>query len=93
MDSDRYRLQIWFSGHVQGVGFRFKAAQIAKGYDVSGFVKNLDDGRVHLAAIGEPSEVGEFASELCRVMADFIRSVDKKEDKTSAKYTGFKIEL
>ena len=54
MDSDRYRLQIWYGGHVQGVGFRFKAAQIAKGYDVSGFVRNLDDGRVHLAAVGDP---------------------------------------
>ena len=80
MDSDRYRLQIWYGGHVQGVGFRFKAAQIAKGYDVSGFVRNLD-------------EVREFVSELSRVMSDFIRSADEKEDKTSAKYAGFNIEL
>ena len=76
MDSDRYRLQIWYGGHVQGVGFRFKAAQIAKGYDVSGFVRNLDDGRVHLAAVGDPKEVREFVSELSRVMSDFIRSAE-----------------
>ena len=93
MDSDRYRLQIWYCGHVQGVGFRFKAAQIAKGYDVSGGVRNLDDGRVHLAAVGDPKEVREFVSELSRVMSDFIRSADEKEDKTSAKYAGFNIEL
>ena len=93
MDSDRYRFQIWYGGHVQGVGFRFKAAQIAKGYDVSGFVRNLDDGRVHLAAVGDPKEVREFVSELSRVMSDFIRSADEKEDKTSAKYAGFNIEL
>ena len=93
MDSDKYRLQIWYGGHVQGVGFRFKAAQIAKGYKVSGYVRNLDDGRVHLAAVGEKAEVRGFVDELSRIMADFIRSTDEKEDLTSAKYAGFNIEL
>ena len=47
----------------------------------------------HLAAVGDPKEVREFVSELSRVMSDFIRSADEKEDKTSAKYAGFNIEL
>lgn len=39
---------VYFSGHVQGVGFRYSAKQIASGFDVTGWVKNLPDGRVEL---------------------------------------------
>ena len=57
-------MQVWYSGRVQGVGFRWKAAETAKGYDVCGYVENLDDGRVHLCAKGEKSEVRAFAEKL-----------------------------
>lgn len=39
---------VFFSGRVQGVGFRYSALQVAKEFDVSGFVCNLTDGRVRL---------------------------------------------
>lgn len=53
-----------FGGRVQGVGFRYATKQIAKGFDVIGSVKNLDDGRVELILQGEPGEVEEFIDEL-----------------------------
>lgn len=53
-----------FDGRVQGVGFRYATKQIAKGFDVCGSVKNLDDGRVELILQGEPGEVEEFVEEL-----------------------------
>ena len=93
MESEKYRLQIWYGGRVQGVGFRFKARQIASGYDVSGTIKNLDDGRVHLVAVGEKEEVRAFADKLAEVMADFIRQTEEREDRTPQKYKGFSIEL
>ena len=37
-----------YSGHVQGVGFRYQTLQVAKGFEVSGYVQNLADGRVLL---------------------------------------------
>ena len=40
--------QVIYSGRVQGVGFRFTTRQIASGYEVNGWVKNLPDGRVEL---------------------------------------------
>jgi acylphosphatase len=52
--------QIFYEGRVQGVGFRFTVKQIARGFDVTGWVRNLDDGRVELQATGDAAEVDAF---------------------------------
>lgn len=52
--------QVFFGGHVQGVGFRYSVKQIAKGFDVIGWVRNLPDGRVELQAAGEAQELDAF---------------------------------
>jgi acylphosphatase len=53
-------LQVFYEGHVQGVGFRFTVRHIAKGFDVTGWVRNLPDGRVELQIMGEEDEVRAF---------------------------------
>jgi acylphosphatase len=53
-------LQVLYEGNVQGVGFRYSVRQIAKGFDVTGSVRNLRDGRVELLAAGEADEVRAF---------------------------------
>ena len=53
-----------FAGRVQGVGFRYATKQIAKGFDVTGTVKNLEDGRVELILVGEEVELDEFIAEM-----------------------------
>lgn len=93
MNSEKYRLQVWYTGHVQGVGFRWKATDISKGYDVCGYVENLEDGRVHLVAVGEKLEVREFADNIANVMTDFIKSIDEREDYTETRYKGFTIRM
>ncbi|NOZ40065.1 MAG: acylphosphatase [Planctomycetes bacterium] len=65
-----------YSGNVQGVGFRYTAKSIARGYDVSGFVQNLTDGRVKLVVEGAADELDCFLGELAEQMAGSIRSVD-----------------
>ncbi len=52
--------QVFFAGNVQGIGFRWSVKQIAKGFDITGWVRNLADGRVELQATGEDAEVLAF---------------------------------
>ena len=52
--------QVFYEGRVQGVGFRYTVRNIAKGYDVTGWVRNLPDGRVEVHTCGEPEEVRAF---------------------------------
>jgi acylphosphatase len=53
-------VQVFYEGRVQGVGFRYSVRQIAKGFNITGWVRNLPDGRVELQASGEPEEVDAF---------------------------------
>ena len=50
--ADSVRATVQYSGDVQGVGFRYTAVTIARGYNVSGYVQNLSDGRVRLVVEG-----------------------------------------
>jgi acylphosphatase len=57
-------LQVLYEGHVQGVGFRFTVRHIAKGFDVTGWVRNLPDGRVELQVTGQSDEVRAFLDQV-----------------------------
>jgi len=60
---------------VQGVGFRYTVRQLAKGYDVIGWVRNLPDGRVELLAGGQSEEVDGFLAAIAESeLTSFIRS-------------------
>ena len=52
--------RLYYEGKVQGVGFRVSVLGLARGYDVLGYVKNLDDGRVEVLLRGEENEVDDF---------------------------------
>ena len=52
--------QVFYDGNVQGVGFRYSVKQVATGFDVIGWVRNLADGRVELQASGDASELAAF---------------------------------
>jgi acylphosphatase len=53
-------IQVFYEGNVQGVGFRYSVRQIAKGFDITGSIRNLADGRVELLVTGEEEEVRAF---------------------------------
>ncbi len=53
-------MRIFYSGHVQGVGFRYTAKTVAAGFEISGVVRNLSDGRVELIAEGDAGRTGSL---------------------------------
>ena len=65
---------IFYSGRVQGVGFRYTVKKLATGFDVSGTIRNLADGRVELIAEGFRPELEAFrAAILDAGLAGFVR--------------------
>jgi acylphosphatase len=81
----------YFTGRVQGVGFRYTALQVAREYEVAGFVCNLPDGRVHLEAEGRPEEVEAFLKALQERMHGSIRRVDRFTSRREPQFAGFVI--
>ena len=57
---ERHRLQVVYSGHVQGVGFRYSVKALVRGFEVTGTIRNLLDGRVELQAEGVKDELKAF---------------------------------
>lgn len=58
---NRCRMCILYSGRVQGVGFRYTVKTVATGFEVTGTVRNLTDGRVELTAEGSKDELLAFS--------------------------------
>ena len=69
---------IWYAGHVQGVGFRAQVLGLARGYDVTGYVQNLTDGRVYLHAEGDEGEVKAFTDQIAKSLDGHIRGEEIK---------------
>jgi acylphosphatase len=67
--------RVYYSGRVQGVGFRFTSLHLARGFDVAGYVRNLPDGRVELVAEGDRAEIDAFLEAVRDAMDRHIRDV------------------
>ena len=80
---------VFYSGHVQGVGFRYSVMQIAREYEVAGYVSNLPDGRVQLEAEGTKASVEAFATAVAEKMHGYIRKVERSGGKRPAQFSGF----
>ena len=85
-------MQVFFSGTVQGVGFRFTAERLARRFSVSGFVRNLDDGRVEVVAEGEETTLVDFLTAIRGSgMKDYIRDVEAHWSNAQGTFKGFGI--
>ncbi len=75
-------IEVYVSGVVQGVGFRYFAKKMAKELGIRGFVKNLPDGRVYVYAVGDAATLDKFISALHRgPPLAVVRELDVKEVK------------
>lgn len=82
---------IFFTGHVQGVGFRYTAFQLAKEFEVTGYVKNLLDGRVQLEVEGASDEIDGLVGAIQERMHGFVRKTDRARDRRVPQFNGFVI--
>ena len=87
-----FQMNCWFEGHVQGVGFRYQTVGVAKGFDVTGYVQNMVDGRVHLYAEGGESEVVAFQAEVESELKNYIKEGEIKTDNGDRTCQNFRIE-
>ena len=85
------RRQVYYRGTVQGVGFRWAAVRTARQFRVSGFVRNLADGRVELVAEGDADEVGAFCAALQDRMSEYIRGSEVGEAQATGEFRGFDV--
>ena len=89
---DRKRMQVVYSGEVQGVGFRYTVKSVANGFDVTGTVRNLPSGRVELIAEGRREELEAFRCAIRESGLDhFIRDEDITWTESSGGFRGFEI--
>ena len=82
---------VFFSGHVQGVGFRYATLQVAKEYEVAGQVSNLPDGRVQVEAEGRAAEIEAFVEAVGERMHGYIQKTEQVKQTRAAAFQGFKI--
>lgn len=85
--------QVFYSGRVQGVGFRYTARQIASGYEVTGWVKNLPDGRVEMQvmAADEAELEGFLADVMDSNLGSLVKSCEARSIPLLTGVTGFSI--
>jgi acylphosphatase len=88
----RRRIQVLYSGRVQGVGFRYTVQRLATGFDVTGLVRNLPDGRVELVAEGAGDELDAFRKGVRESgLGHFIQDEQAAWGEAENQFRGFEI--
>lgn len=82
---------IHFSGHVQGVGFRYSTLQASKEFEVCGNVRNLPDGRVEVQVEGTKAEIELFVRAIDDRMHGHIKKTERSGYRRDSQFSGFSI--
>ena len=86
------RIHVFYSGRVQGVGFRITAEETAQSLGVVGWVKNLRTGQVELVAEGDEPVLERFLAEIRNgSMKNFINQVEISWSHASDTFNEFEI--
>ena len=80
-----------FSGHVQGVGFRYTVRDLARAFDVRGYVRNLPDGRVELVAEGDQVEIARLMERIGEKMHGFIKNRSDFDSAATREFEDFSV--
>ena len=85
------RRTILYTGAVQGVGFRFTTVRVLADVAVSGYVRNLADGRVELVVEGEPSQTQAAVERVRGALGAQIRAEAQEHGPATGEFQGFGI--
>lgn len=85
----KQRYTVYYRGQVQGVGFRYTVCQLAGGFDVKGFVRNLSDGRVQIVAEGPIDELDRFVKAVQVRMSTYIRDHELDQQDPTGEFSDF----
>ena len=83
--------EVYYSGRVQGVGFRYTVRIIARRFAVAGFVRNLPDGRVQLIAEGPADEIGRFLDAINTEMGHYVKGARRQTSPATGDFADFDI--
>ncbi len=89
--SSPQRWEVYYEGHVQGVGFRYTTRRIASQFAVTGYVKNLPDGRVLVVMEGVPEEMERMVQAIQQVMGRYIVRITRNTGPATGEFRGFEI--
>lgn len=84
--------RVLYQGQVQGVGFRYTTHGLAQKFAVTGYVRNLPDGRVELMVEGECAEIERLLDSIDRQMSGYIATRHEHDQPTQG-FTTFEIRL
>ena len=84
---------IYYSGKVQGVGFRYTVQDLAEGFGITGWVKNLRDGRVEIMAELEEDNLKDFLKKIRGNFSGYIRDVEIDWKPATGEFSGFTIKF
>ena len=83
------RQTCYFTGRVQGVGFRYTVQNLALQYNVHGYVRNMADGRVELVMEGPEGEMSHLIQDISQKMNGYIKRVDKSTAPATGEFKQF----
>lgn len=89
------RVHVFYSGRVHGVGFRYTAERLALEANLSGWVKNLADGRVELVCEGSREKAEAFLERIRQSaeLARHIRAAAVRWEKPTGEFFEFRVEF
>lgn len=85
------RREVHYTGNVQGVGFRYSTKSIADRFHVTGYVRNLRDGRVELIVEGDSAELDRFLAGVEERMKGYLRDVQVSRTPATQQFREFEI--
>lgn len=88
------RLHIYYSGMVQGVGFRFTVERLSRHLDVAGSVRNLPDGRVELVAEGDEDVLADLMGKIKNgSLRNYIHNEDVSWQESTGEFKSFYVDI